>query len=278
MLVNSLSIINEAKMQKRCVGSFNVLSLEMIHGVITAAEKLNTPVILQVSGSALKWAKFEYLVPVLLTAAKMAKVKVAIHLDHCQDLELFKKAAKAGFTSLMYDGSQYDFELNVNNSLIASKHTPKNVTLELEIGKVGGKEDDIVNATSDKLSVNEVKRFYNLTKPDLLAVAFGTAHGVYQGEIKLDFDLIKKCSALIKAPLVMHGTSGLPKALIEKAIKAGVSKINVGTDLLIANYQAIGAYLKAHPNAYDMRKINTAGIEAIAAEVSKYLKLFNQGK
>lgn len=275
MLATSLEIIKEAEQKKRVVGAFNVLSLEMIQGVIQAAEALKTPVILQASTGALNWAKFEYLVPVLLNAAKIAKVKVAVHLDHCQDLKLLAKAIDAGFTSVMYDGSHLDFKANIEQSLIARKYANKQVPLELEIGKIGGKEDDIVNEKSMVLTIEEVKTFYQQTKPDLLAVAFGTAHGVYKQKVNLDFKLLRKCKNALDVPLVMHGTSNLDPHLIQEAIQAGVSKINVGTDLLIANFKAIRDYLKTNPEAYDIRKINTVGIEAIKMTVIKYLKLFN---
>lgn len=273
-LVRPKNMLIEAKNNNKAVPAFNVLSLEMIQGVLDAAEEMNKPVILQVSTGAMKWARFEYMVPMILSAARNAKVDVAVHLDHCQDVELIKRAVDAGFPSVMYDGSHFALEENIANSKAVIEFCKGKADVEVEIGKVGGKEDDLVSDSSDSITAEEAKDFYEAIKPDFLAVAFGTAHGIYKGEINLDFDLVKKASSMIPVPLVMHGTSGVPFEDITKSINAGVTKINVGTDLLVANYKAIRQFLNENPNAHDIRKINTAGIKAIKARAIEYFKLF----
>ena len=273
-LVRPKNMLIEAKNNNKAVPAFNVLSLEMIQGVLDAAEEMNKPVILQVSTGAMKWARFEYMVPMILSAARHAKVDVAVHLDHCQDVELIKRAVDAGFPSVMYDGSHFDLEENIANSKAVIEFCKGKADVEVEIGKVGGKEDDLVSDSSDSITAEESKDFYEAIKPDFLAVAFGTAHGIYKGEINLDFDLVKKASSMIPVPLVMHGTSGVPFEDITRSINAGVTKINVGTDLLVANYKAIRQYLNENPNAHDIRKINTVGIKAIKARAIEYFKLF----
>lgn len=273
-LVRPKNMLIEAKNNNKAVPAFNVLSLEMIQGVLDAAEEMNKPVILQVSTGAMKWARFEYMVPMILSAARNAKVDVAVHLDHCQDVELIKRAVEAGFPSVMYDGSHFALEENIANSKAVIEFCKGKADVEVEIGKVGGKEDDLVSDSSDSITAEEAKDFYEAIKPDFLAVAFGTAHGIYKGEINLDFDLVKKASSMIPVPLVMHGTSGVPFEDITKSINAGVTKINVGTDLLVANYKAIRQFLNENPNAHDIRKINTAGIKAIKARAIEYFKLF----
>lgn len=273
-LVRPKQMLEEAKRNGKAVPAFNVLSLEMIQGVIAAAEQKNKPVMIQVSTGAMKWAKFEYMVPMILSAAKHAKVDVAVHLDHCQDIDLLKRCVDAGFPSVMYDGSHFDLETNISNSKAVMEFCKGRADVEVEIGKVGGKEDDLVSDSNDSIKPEEAISFYEAIKPDFLAVAFGTAHGIYKGEINLDFKLIEECSSKIPVPLVMHGTSGVPFEDIKKSIKAGVTKINVGTDLLVANFTAIRKFLSENPEAYDIRKINTAGMQAITARAIEYFDLF----
>lgn len=273
-LVRPKQMLEEAKRNGKAVPAFNVLSLEMIQGVIAAAEQKNKPVMIQVSTGAMKWAKFEYMVPMILSAAKHAKVDVAVHLDHCQDVDLLKRCVEAGFPSVMYDGSHFDLETNITNSKAVMEFCKGRADVEVEIGKVGGKEDDLVSDANDSIQPEEAISFYEAIKPDFLAVAFGTAHGIYKGEINLDYKLIEDCAAKIPVPLVMHGTSGVPFEDIKKSIKAGVTKINVGTDLLVANFTAIRKFLAENPSAYDIRKINTAGMNAITARAAEYFDLF----
>ena len=273
-LVRPTKMLEEAKRNGKAVPAFNVLSLEMIQGVIAAAEQKNKPVILQVSTGAMKWAKFEYMVPMILSAAKHAKVDVAVHLDHCQDVDLIKRAVEAGFPSVMYDGSHFDLETNIANSRAVMEFCKGKADVEVEIGKVGGKEDDLVSDANDSIAVEDAISFHDAIKPDMLAVAFGTAHGIYSGEINLDIDLIAECAKRIETPLVMHGTSGVPFEDIKRSIRAGVVKINVGTDLLVANFTAIRKFLAENPKAYDIRKINTAGMNAITARAVEYFDLF----
>ena len=274
-LINSKQILLKAKKNQKAIGAFNVLSLEMIQGVIDAAEEMNTPIILQISSGALRWARFEYIVPMAISAAQNSSVDVALHLDHAQDVELIKKAINSGFSSVMYDGSHFDLKQNIEESLFVKKLCNDNVQLEIEIGKVGGKEDDLVSDSNDIVTVEDAVDFYNKTLPDSLAIAFGTAHGKYKGEINLNFDIIKEASKIISAPLVMHGSSGIDFEDIKSAIKAGITKVNVGTDLLIVYNNAIREYLNKNLEDYDIRKINTAGIKAIKNKAIEYIKLFN---
>jgi fructose-bisphosphate aldolase class II len=212
----------------------------------------------------------------VLSAAKAAKVDVAIHLDHAQNLELVKKCIDAGFSSVMYDGSHFNLEKNIKESKEVIEYANKKVFVEIEIGKVGGKEDDLISKSSDTVKVSDAVAFYNKTKPDALAVAFGTSHGIYKEKANLNFSLIKDCAKIIPVPLVMHGTSGVPFPDITKAINSGVTKINVGTDLLISFNQAIRKYLLENPSQYDIRKINTLGIIAVTKRTKDYLEIFNK--
>ncbi len=275
-LVKSLDMLVKRKKEGKAVGAFNVLSLEMIQGVVKAAEETNTPLILQLSSGALRWADFNLLVPAALSAAKNAKVDISVHLDHSQSLDLVKQSLDAGFPSIMYDGSHFEYKRNVEESKKVIAMAKNKASVEIEIGKVGGKEDDLVSDSNDVIDADTAIKFYETTKPDILAVAFGTAHGVYKGKISLNYDLIKEVSSRIDVPLVMHGTSGVPFDMIEKSIKAGITKVNVGTDLLIVYNKAIRKFLNENPSIYDIRKINTLGILAITNRVKEYLKLFNK--
>ena len=275
-LVNSLDMLVRSKKEGKAVGAFNVFSLEMIKGVVQAAEDTKTPLILQLSAKGLQWADFNLLVPAALSAAKHAKIDISVHLDHSRSLDLIKKSLDVGFPSIMYDGSHFGYRRNVNESKKVIEMCKNKATVEIEIGKVGGKENDLPSNSNDIVDADTIIKFYEETKPDILAIAFGTVHGVYKGPIFLNYDLIKEVSSRINVPLVMHGTSGLPFDMIEKSIKSGITKVNVGTDLLIAYNKSIRKFLNENPAIYDIRKINTLGIEAITNKVKEYLKLFNK--
>ena len=274
-LVKTSLILNKAKVKKVGAFAFNILNLEMLRAVIEAAEETKNDVIVQITSGALKWIKYDYIVPAMFSVAKKAKVNVALHLDHTQDLDLIKRAINDGFSSVMYDGSQLDVKENVSISnkvkMLAKK---KNVELEIEIGHVGGKEDHLNVAKNLIPSLEDVTSFYKQTSPDFLAIAFGTTHGKYKAKAKLNFNLIKKASQAIPIPLVMHGTSGIAFKDIKKAVKNGITKINVGTDLLIENFKSIRKYLKENPNEYNIRKINESGIIAMKNKIKDYFDIF----
>ncbi|PAK21770.1 hypothetical protein CJJ23_00290 [Mycoplasmopsis agassizii] len=274
MLVNPYVILKDAKDNNYGVGSFNVLNIELAKAVIEAAENLNQDVMLQITDSALSWIGLDYFLPGLIEVAKKSKIKIAIHYDHVYDIEHFQKNVIQGFTSGMYDGSKLAFDENVNNSLIARNlTTSKNIFLELEIGVIGGKEDSKISQ-EDLANEEQIIKFYELTKPDALAAAFGTAHGVYKNEVKINFDLIKNLNQKLDTFLVLHGSSGLSEQLIKKSIASGISKVNVGTDLLIVYNKAIKEYFRNYPNEYDIRKINQYAIDLVKEEVTKYLMWF----
>lgn len=274
-LIHPKKLFDLAKKNNTAIGAFNVLNLETLKGVIQAAEETKIPLIIQITPGALKWAEYEYLVPMVKSAINNSSAEIVLHLDHCQDIELLNKAANDGFTSIMFDGSHFSFDENVRLSKIAkSICEPKNIFLELEIGKIGGKEDDLVADKVEVFDINTIINFYNLTKPDTLAIAFGTSHGIYKKSTELDYQLINNANQNLDIPLVMHGTSGISYKNIKKCITNGITKINIATDLLIVYNQAIFEYLQNDPKSYDIRKINTSGITAIKNKVIEYLKLF----
>ncbi|MGY6172241.1 class II fructose-bisphosphate aldolase [Candidatus Mycoplasma pogonae] len=274
MLVNPFEVFSKANHSNRAILAFNVVNLETLQGVVAACETSDQPVIIQVTQGALNYAGYDYLVPMLKHVLTVSSHPFILHLDHCQDLALLQKAIADGFNSVMFDGSLLPLKENITQSqqaaLIAKKN---NVFLELEIGTIGGKEDNIV---ADKIVLHDVDtivEFAQATKPDSLAIAFGTSHGIYKFEAELDFNLVKAVKAALKLPLVMHGTSGLSDQLILEAVASGINKVNVATDLLKVFSAEVEKYFQAHPQAWDLRKINQAGIEAVKSKVSSYLNL-----
>lgn len=274
-LADPKKVFAELNSNNQAIGAFNVINLETLRGVIQAAEQSEMPVIVQITPASLNWANYDYLVPMVLNAAKKSGAEIIVHLDHCQDLQMFERALKDGFNSAMFDGSHLPFEENVRMSLEAKKIAQKyGAFLELEIGKIGGKEDENVKSNVEIYGVDVVEKFYKLTTPDSLAVAFGTSHGVYKEKAKLDFLLLSNIKKKLKIPLVMHGTSGLSNNEISESIKNGINKVNIATELMHVYNLAVKQFFAENPSVLDMRKTNLAGINAIQTRVADYLKLF----
>lgn len=274
-LVDPKKVFTKLNDNNHAIGAFNVINLETLRGVIQAAEQAKKAVIVQITPASLNWANYDYLVPMVINAAKKSSAEIIVHLDHCQDLQMFEKALKDGFNSAMFDGSHLPFDENVRMSLEAKKIAQKyGVFLELEIGKIGGKEDENVKSNVEIYGLDIVEKFYQLTMPDSLAVAFGTSHGVYKEKAKLDYVLLNNIKKKLQIPLVMHGTSGLSNADISQSIENGINKVNIATELMHVYNLAIKKYFAENPSVLDMRKTNLAGINAIQSRVADYLKLF----
>ncbi|HSH36540.1 ketose-bisphosphate aldolase, partial [Schnuerera sp.] len=221
MLVTGTEILQDAHKNNYAVGAFNVNNMEIVQAIIEAAEETNSPVILQASQGGLKYAGVEYIAALGRLAAEKAKVPVALHLDHGTDFDQVMLCIRHGFSSVMIDGSRFDLEGNIaiTKKVIEVAHAV-GVSVEAELGKIGGTEDDIVvdEREATFTDPNEAKKFVDETDVDYLAIAVGTAHGVYKGEPKLDFDRIKTIKEKLNIPLVLHGSSGVPKEAIEKAV------------------------------------------------------------
>ncbi|MFS8540625.1 MAG: class II fructose-1,6-bisphosphate aldolase, partial [Tissierellales bacterium] len=237
MLVTGKELLDHANKNGYAVGAFNINNMEIVQAIIEAAEETNSPVILQASQGGIKYAGIEYITALGKVAAEKAKVPVALHLDHGTDFDQVMLCIRYGFTSVMIDGSKHPLRENIEltKKVVDVAHAV-GVSVEAELGKIGGTEDDI---TVDELEAtftdpDEAKIFVEETGVDSLAIAVGTAHGVYKGEPKLDFDRIRKIKELVGIPLVLHGSSGVPADSIKKAIEAGINKINIDTDLRIA--------------------------------------------
>lgn len=258
MLVTGKELLLDAQKRGYAVGAFNVNNMEIVQAIIEAAEETNSPVILQASQGGIKYAGVEYIAALGKIAARNAKVPVALHLDHGTDFDQVMLCIRHGFTSVMIDGSRFPLDENIayTKKVIEVAHAV-GVSVEAELGKIGGTEDHITVDERDATFTDpdEALRFVNETNVDFLAIAVGTAHGVYKGEPKLDFDRIKTLRGILRVPLVLHGSSGVPEEALKKAISLGIAKINIDTDLRIAFADGVKNFIKENPDNIDPRKI-----------------------
>ncbi len=265
MLVTSKELLLDAQRQGYAIGAFNIENMEMAQAVISAAEELCSPVIVQTTPGTLKYAPPELYFANVAALAKAASVPVVMHLDHGSSFDLALRAFRAGYTSIMIDGSHSPFEENIalTRSVVAACHAG-GVPVEAELGKVGGKEDDLDGGSGNGYTVpEEAAEFVERTGIDSLAVAVGTAHGVYKGIPKLDLNRISRIRELVSVPLVLHGTSGVPDDTVRECISRGMCKVNYATDLRIAYTRGVREYLEKDPKVYDPKKYSALGREYV---------------
>ncbi len=241
----------------------------MVQAVAAAAEELQAPVIMQTTPSTVKYADLAYFYANAKAAAESVSVPVVIHLDHGNSFELAMRALRTGYTSVMIDGSHGTFEENIAVSkAVADACHPSGVPVEAELGKVGGKEDDLEGGEGNPYTdPEEAGIFVEKTGVDSLAVAIGTAHGVYKGIPRLDVKRLSEIREVVTIPLVLHGTSGVPDDAVRECIRRGICKVNYATDLRIAFSRGVKAYLKENPDVFDPKKYGAAGRE----EVKQYV-------
>ena len=298
-LVTTKEMFEKSMKEGFAIGAFNVNNMEIIQAIVDAAAEENSPVILQASSSAIKYARPTYLMKMVEAAVEETNIPIAIHLDHGPDFETCKACIDAGFTSVMIDGSKYDFEENIaiTKKVVEYAHE-RGVVVEAELGKLAGIEDE-VNVSADEAMYTDpmqAKEFVERTGCDSLAIAIGTSHGAYKfkGEAKLRFDILAKIKELIpNTPIVLHGAStvipelvdmcnnyggdipgakGVPDEILNEASKSGVSKINVDTDLRLAMTGAIRKVFAENPSAFDPRKYLTPARELIKETVQHKIK------
>ncbi len=268
-LITTKSILKKAQEGKYAIGAFNVENMEMVMAVISAAEEMNAPVIMQTTPSTVKYASLDYFLANAKVAASHAKVPVVMHLDHGSSFELAAQAFRAGYTSIMIDGSHSSFEDNIKISkAVVDMCKAAGIAVEAELGKVGGKEDDLDGGDGGFTDPQEAKEFVERTGVDSLAVAIGTAHGMYKGEPKLDLERLSEIREVVSVPLVLHGGSGIPDSKVQESIERGICKVNYATELRIAFTNGVNKYLNENKDAIDPKKYNKAGME----EVKKFVK------
>ena len=298
-LVTTKEMFEKSMKEGYAIGAFNVNNMEIIQAIMDAAENQKSPVILQASSSAIKYARINYLMKMVEAATENSNIPVAIHLDHGPDFETCKMCIDAGFTSVMIDGSKYDFEENValTKKVVDYAHE-RGVVVEAELGKLAGIEDDVNVAADDAMYTDpdQAKEFVERTGCDSLAIAIGTSHGAYKfkGEAKLRFDILAKIKEKIpNTPIVLHGAStvipelvetcnkyggnipgakGVPNEILNEASKKGVSKINVDTDLRLAMTASIRKVFAESPETFDPRKYLLPAREKIQEVVEFKMK------
>lgn len=263
-LVTSTKMLKDAQKGNYAVGAFNAENMEMVKAIIQAAEELKAPVMIQTTPSTIKYGTLETYFAMVSAEAKKASVPVCLHLDHGSSFELAVQAMKAGYTSVMIDGSHEDFEGNVAVSKkVADVANALGIPVEAELGKVGGKEDDLEADADTNTDPEEAREFVERTGVTSLAVAIGTAHGFYHGTPVLDKERVSEVKSLVSVPLVLHGASGLSEEDVRECVERGMCKVNFATELRAAYTDACKKLLSEKPETFDPKKLGVVGIEAV---------------
>jgi tagatose 1,6-diphosphate aldolase GatY/KbaY len=272
-LVTSYEMLKKAQEGHYAVGAFNVENMEMVQAVIAAAEEMHSPVIMQTTPSTVKYAGLDYYLANVATAAARADVPVVMHLDHGNGFDLAMQALRAGYTSIMIDGSNLSLDDNIvlTKSVVAACK-PSRIPVEAEIGTIGGKEDDL-SGKPGYTEPADAKKFVDSCGMTSLAVAIGTAHGVYKGIPRLDVNRLSEIRAAVEIPLVLHGTSGVPDDQVRDCVSRGICKVNYATDLRIAFSNGVKQYLKENLDAFDPKKYGAAGRDVVKKYVMQKMEV-----
>ncbi|WP_104578724.1 class II fructose-bisphosphate aldolase [Helicobacter felis] len=300
MLVKGSEILNKAHKENYGVGAFNFVNVEMLRAIFEAADSAKSPLIVQASEGAIKYLGIDMVLSLVHTMSKRyPHIPVALHLDHGTTFESCKKAVDAGFTSVMIDASHHPYKenLELTKQVVDYAHS-KNVSVEAELGRLMGIEDNISVDEKDAVLVNpdEAEEFVKVSKVDYLAPAIGTSHGAFKfkGEPKLDFERLVEVKKRTNIPLVLHGASsipenvreaflstggdlkggkGVPFSFIEESIKGGINKINIDTDLRLAFIAQVRKMAQENPAEFDLRKYFNPGIEAVKAVIVERMQV-----
>ena len=275
MLVTSKELLLDAQKNHYAVGAFNVENMEMVMAVLAAAEQQNSPVIMQTTPGTVKYAGFDFYFANVRTAAERTKIPVVMHLDHGNSFAMAMQAFRAGYTSIMIDGSKLPFEENIAlTKSVVDVCNASNIPVEGELGKVGGKEDDLENDDDNPYTnPQEAKIFVERTGVDSLAIGIGTAHGVYKGIPKVNMEVLSAVRQVVDVPLVMHGTSGVPDEQVRDAVSRGICKVNYATDLRIAFTNGVKSFMNENPNAFDPKKYSALGMKEVTAYVAQKMQV-----
>jgi fructose-bisphosphate aldolase class II len=293
-------LLHRAKQEGYAIGAFNINNMEILQAIVSAAEAEKSPVIIAVSEGAIQYAGLRYIVSMVRAASEEASIPLSLHLDHGKDLEVIRSVIEGGFTSVMIDGSHLDFMENISvTKKVVEMAKEKGISVEGELGRLKGIEDKVAVSEREAFLTDpsEAEEFVEKTGVDALAVAIGTSHGAYKfkGEPRLDFARLEAIAKRVKVPLVLHGASGVPPQVLEKAerfgaklpgakgipdeaiqkaIALGICKINIDTDLRLSFIGAIREVLMTKPEEFDPRKILGPGREAIKQTVQAKMRLF----
>ena len=273
-LVTSEKMLIDAQKGGYAVGAFNVENMEMVKAVLAAAEELKAPVMLQTTPGTIKYGTVETYAAIVKAEAEKVSVPVCLHLDHGSSFELAVQAMKAGYTSVMIDGSGEDFETNIAvTKKVVDVAKALGIPVEAELGKVGGKEDDLEADADTNTDPQEAKEFAERTGVSSLAVAIGTAHGFYAGTPVLDKPRVSAIKEVVSVPLVLHGASGLSEEDVRECVERGMCKVNFATELRAAYTSAVKKLLEEKPETYDPKKLGNVGMEAVKEQVKIRMKM-----
>ena len=273
-LVTSEKMLKDAQKGGYAVGAFNAENMEMVKAIIKAAEELKAPVMIQTTPSTVKYGTLDTYAAIVAAEAKKASVPVCLHLDHGNSFELAVQAIKAGYTSVMIDGSHENFEGNIAVSKkVADVAKAVGIPVEAELGKVGGKEDDLEAEADTNTDPQQAKEFVERTGVDSLAVAIGTAHGFYVGTPVLDKERLSEIRQVVDIPLVLHGASGLSDEDVSDCVKRGICKVNFATELRAAYTAAGKKLMEEKPETIDPKALGKVGMAAVTELVKGRMKV-----
>ena len=282
MLVNLKEILKIAEEDKSAIGMFNATGFDSLQAVIGAAEELNKPVIIAHAEVHNVYNDISMVGPAMVAVAQSAKVPVCVHLDHGTSLDMVYKALRLGFTSVMMDASAMPYEENLRlTKMITEAAHSMNMSVEAELGRLvtgeAGSDEEMVGAKAEDFYTDpkEAEAFCAATGIDALAIAFGTAHGFYSAQPKLDFDVVANCAKATGLPLVMHGGSGVSDEGFKKAIENGIRKINYYSYMSKAGYMAAKEVIASGKTSY-LHDVEYAAMQAMKEDVKKAIKVFSK--
>lgn len=275
-LVNPLYFLDKAREKGIAIAAFNVHNMETIQAVVEGAAEEKSPVIIQTTPGTLKHAGIPYVAACVKEAGRLYDIPIALHVDHCPSYQTIVQCIQHGYTSVMIDGSMLPYDENVAlvKKVVETAHYA-GVAVEGELGRIGGTEDDMVVEDENAFFTvpSEAKAFVEDTGIDFLAVAIGTAHGIYKGEPKLQFERLSEIRKTVDVPLVLHGASGVPEASIKEAIRRGITKINIATELKIPMAEAIKRSFADNPRENDPRNYMGAAKKAVKKAVREKIQM-----
>ncbi|MGL4308621.1 tagatose bisphosphate family class II aldolase [Cetobacterium sp. SF1] len=276
MLVSTRQMLLDAQKQGYAVPAFNIHNLETIQVVVETAAEMRSPVILAATPSTVKYAGIEYLMSMIETASNKFDIPIAFHLDHHENVEDIKKAILLGCKSVMIDASHHSFEENIRivKDVVDFAHR-YDVTVEAELGKLGGQEDDLIVDEKDSFYTDptSAKEYVEKTGVDSLAIAIGTAHGLYKVEPKLDYERLKEIKKVVDVPLVLHGASGVPFDAVRTTVSEGICKVNIATELKIPFATSLKDFFQNNPNETDPRKYLVPAKDAMKKVVMNKIEM-----
>ena len=275
-LISSKNMLLKAQKEGYAVPAFNIHNLETVQVIAETAAEMQSPVIMAGTPGTFTYAGLSYLISICQDAAALHNLPFALHLDHHEKLSDIQTKVSAGIRSAMVDGSHHPFEENIALVSQVVKFCHRyDTSVEAELGRLGGREDDLVVDAKDSFFTDpdSAVEFVKKTNIDSLAVAIGSAHGLYHGEPKLDFERLAQIQSKLDIPLVLHGASGIPENMVRRSIELGICKVNVATELKIAFSDAVKAYFNENPDANDPRYYMTPGKAAMKKVVEEKIRI-----